>query len=83
MKAFCSFLLFVFLIYSCKLKDEPNFPDIRIPERPVNMGDINSEYDDFNSDIPWAGIASPLVFSSNRSSKGQNFDFVYKLLDVY
>ena len=83
MKRLIVILLSALLVYACIPKEEPNFPDIRIPETPVNMEDINSEYDDYNSNIPWAGITSPLCFSSDRNSKGKDFDIVYKLLDVY
>ena len=53
------------------------------PETPVNMGSLNSEYDDYNSSSPVLGDTSPLCFSSNRNSKGKNYDIVYKLLDVF
>jgi hypothetical protein len=53
------------------------------PETPVNMGDINSEYDDYNSTSPILGRTGPFCFSSNRNSKGKDFDIIYKLLDVF
>lgn len=83
MKCLYVILISTLLVYSCTPKEEPYFPDIRIPETPVNMEDINSEYDDYNSNIPWAGFTSPLCFSSNRDSKGKDFNIIYKLLDVY
>jgi hypothetical protein len=46
------------------------------------LGDINSEYDDYNSTSPIIGYAFPLCFSSNRNSNGSNFDIIYKFLDV-
>lgn len=52
------------------------------PETPVNMEDINSEFDDYNSASPILGGTAPLCFSSNRKSAGKDFDIVYKLLDV-
>lgn len=52
------------------------------PATPVNMGEINSAYDDYNSSSPILGDMSPLVFSSNRLSNGKNFNLIYKLLDV-
>jgi hypothetical protein len=52
------------------------------PEMPVNMGAINSEYDDYNSDISVLGGSIPLCFSSNRNSHGIDFDIVYKFIDV-
>lgn len=63
------------------------FPDYKIdigtfPETPVNMGDINSVFDDYNSTSPILGDTGPLCFSSNRNSNGKDFDIIYKLLDV-
>lgn len=52
------------------------------PDSPVNMGSINSEYDDYNSFSPVLGNTSPLCFSSKRNSQGKDFDIIYKLLDV-
>ena len=52
------------------------------PEKPVNMENINSEFDDYNSTAPTLGKTGPLCFSSNRESYGKDFDIVYMLLDV-
>lgn len=51
-------------------------------ETPINLGEINSVYDDYNSASPYHGGTSPLCFSTNRASIGENFDIIYKLLDV-
>ncbi|MFZ2340294.1 MAG: hypothetical protein WAW07_11310 [Bacteroidales bacterium] len=47
------------------------------------MGAINTEFDDYNSDIHVLGGTFPLRFSSNRNSDGGNYDIVYKLTDVW
>jgi hypothetical protein len=52
------------------------------PDTPVNMWDINSTLDDYNSTSPTLGGTVPLCFSSNRNSEGGNYDIIYKLLDV-
>jgi hypothetical protein len=52
------------------------------PDFPVNMGNINSEFDDYNSSSPTLGGTSPFCFSTNRNSQGKNFDVIYKLLDI-
>ena len=53
------------------LKSEHGFPD-----KPVNLVMFNSKYDDYNSDIaPGEYDMYPLIFSSNRNSKGRNYDF--------
>lgn len=52
------------------------------PLTPVNLGDINSPYDDYNSTSPWVGGSFPLLFSSNRQSGGKEFDFIFKMLEI-
>ena len=56
---------------------------LTFPDSPVNMVDINSVFDDYNSTTSIYGPTFPLCFSSNRNSSGRNFDIIYKLLDVY
>lgn len=42
-------LLFVFALVAC----DPKYKNTgTIPETPVNLTDINSEHDDYNSDFP-------------------------------
>lgn len=53
------------------------------PTSPVNLNDFNTEFDDYNSDIPVFGETFPFCFSSNRNSKGADFDIVYKQMSVY
>ena len=55
---------------------------VTIPDTPVNLGEINSPFDDYNSASAVVGETFPLCFSSNRNSAGSNFDIVYKLIDV-
>ena len=51
-------------------------------DTPVNLENINSAYDDYNSNLNIEQNTWNLCFSSKRNSAGQNFDFVYKLLDT-
>lgn len=53
------------------------------PTSPVNLGEFNTEFDDYNSDIPVFGGTFPFCFSSNRNSNGTDFDIVYKLMSVF
>jgi hypothetical protein len=71
------------VLNSCPLEDGYKYRIGTFPETPVNMGDINSEYDDYNSTSPELGGTAPLCFSSNRNSNHKDFDIIYKLLDVY
>ncbi len=53
-----------------------------LPEIPVNLQDFNSEYDDYNSTAPSLGYLIPFCFSTNRKSKGENFDVIYEPMNV-
>ena len=75
-----SFLLLA--LASCDIIERNKYNTGKFPEEPVNMGSSNSEYDDYNSASPSFGYYFPLCFSSNRNSKGVNFDIVYKFLKV-
>jgi hypothetical protein len=52
------------------------------PTSPVNLEEFNTEFDDYNSDIPVFLDVFPFCFSSNRNSHGGNYDIVYKLMSV-
>ncbi len=52
------------------------------PTSPVNLEEFNTEFDDYNSDIPIFWDTFPFCFSSNRNSNGANYDIVYKLMAV-
>jgi hypothetical protein len=91
MKTICLFkklvftLITSFLIFSCDLLNL-NFGNKysigHFPTIPVNLKDFNTEFDDYNSDIPIFGETFPFCFSSNRNSNGADFDIVYKLMSV-
>ena len=79
------YIFFIFVVIALFLKScypKYNYDVGTFPDTPVNMGNINSVYDDYNSSSPTIGRAGPLCFSSNRSSNGKNFNIIYKLLDV-
>jgi hypothetical protein len=48
-----------------------------ITDIPINIYQVNSEYDDYNSYVgnSWS-TCDKLIFSTNRFSKGQNFDLI-------
>lgn len=81
------FLIFVsLLIYSCDpTNSNPGYKYSvgHFPSSPINLSEFNTEFDDYNSDIPVFGETFPFCFSSNRNSKGSDFDIVYKLMSVY
>jgi hypothetical protein len=53
-----------------------------VGKTPVNLVELNTEYDDFNSDLPYSGGRQHIYFSSNRNSSGNNFDIIYKYFDI-
>lgn len=75
-----SFSLLLFLIFfpGCSKKsDNPvKFPSGIFPDTVINMGRINSPYDDYNLALYMLTGTSPVVFSSNRNSAGGQFDLV-------
>jgi hypothetical protein len=76
--------ILILLILCVSLSSCPENHNIGVfPSKPVNMIDINSEFDDYNSLSPEYGGTSPLCFSSNRNSYGHDFDLIYVLLDVF
>ncbi len=54
----------------------------QFPEEPVNLGEINSPYDDINSDIPFISHQVPLVFSTNRANpQTRDFNLTVSFID--
>jgi hypothetical protein len=53
-----------------------------LPELPVNLEEFNTIYDDYNSTAPSLGDVIPFCFSTNRNSKGNEFDVIYQPMNV-
>jgi len=66
---------------SC-LPEGYNYERGSLPDTPVNLADFNTEYDDYNSTAPSLGRLIPFCFSSNRNSHGNNFDVIYRPMNV-
>jgi hypothetical protein len=63
---------------SCNKTENPiKFPRGTFPDSLIILSDINSVYDDYNSDINVLAAGSSLIFSSNRGSSGGQYDLVY------
>ena len=79
-----AFLGLAFLFSGCPIfNNDYDFEYHTIVEKtPVNLEDLNTEYDDYNSDLPYDGGRQYIYFSSNRNSSGGNFDIVHKYFDV-
>jgi hypothetical protein len=76
---FCTLFLLSIVFSACP-RYGYKYSTTSIPDSPVNFEDINSEYDDYNVSAPFIRDVFPLVFSSNRLSKGGQMDFVFKLM---
>ena len=76
-------LAFIFLLslFSC-YPHGYEYNQGSLPDTPVNLEDFNSEYDDYNSTAPTLGWLIPFCFSTNRNSTGNNFDIIYRPMDV-
>lgn len=56
--------------------DNYNFEyDMPVGETPANLPKLNTEYDDYNSDLPYDARGLTLTYSTNRASTGGQFDF--------
>lgn len=63
------------ILFSCKKDDNPvKFTDGTFPDTLINLGGLNSTYDDYNADPYSLYGSTALVFSSNRKSSGSQFD---------
>ena len=67
------------LFSSC---EEIKYPKGHYPDNVTNFAEVNSEYDDYNSNLKevWGGFH--LYFSSNRHSNGNNFDIIAYDVDI-
>jgi len=79
-------LLSVFIIsFTGCIPIDPDYNfeyDTIITENPVNLLKLNTEYDDYNSNLPYPGARSEIYYSTNRNSAGGNFDIIYKTFDI-
>ena len=58
-------------------KDNPvKYTQGTFPDSVYNLTGLNTQYDDYNSNILVLGNFTPIIFSSNRNSTGGQFDLV-------
>jgi hypothetical protein len=70
--------IFIAALSSCNKTENPiKFPKGTFPDSLIILSEINSVYDDYNSDINVLAAGSSLIFSSNRGSSGGQYDLVY------
>jgi hypothetical protein len=71
--------LILILLFAC---DKDRYTAGTFPDKPVNLTDFNTEFDDYNSDIPTLGETFPFCFSSTRNSHGADYDIVCKIMTI-
>jgi hypothetical protein len=70
-------ILFFFSLSGCKKSGNPvKFAQGTFPDSVYNLTGLNSQYDDYNSDIYVLSNFTPIIFSSNRNSSGGQFDLI-------
>jgi hypothetical protein len=77
--------LIITLILSGCVPVDPDYKfeyEIIITDTPTNLENLNTAYDDYNSNLPYPGARSELYFSSNRNSGGDNYDIIFKNIDM-
>lgn len=65
-----------FLLWGCPINYGYKYPDGTIPTTPVNLENVNSEYDDINMTAPQLWEYNLIIFSSNRGTQGGTYDLV-------
>jgi hypothetical protein len=74
----CLITLLIIALTSCHKTENPiKFPKGTFPDSLIKLSEINSQYDDYNSDINVLTAGSPFIFSSNRGSSGGQYDLIY------
>jgi hypothetical protein len=62
------------LFTGCPGNSSYKYHDAYFPEKPMNITEVNSEYDDYNSILPETHFGKRLVFSSNRKFDPEDYD---------
>jgi hypothetical protein len=84
MKESISTLIICLILVCCTpLTPDYNFEyEIIIADTATNLQSLNSENDDYNSNLPDPAARSEIYFSSNRNSAGDNYDIICKAIDI-
>lgn len=89
MKTTCRILLIIlfFGFFACKKDDNErekvNYEIGWFPVSPKNIEDLNTQYDDYNSDINATGDNIDFYYSTNKDSKGDNFDISSRVIGAW
>lgn len=77
-----SFLLMAVFLTACPIINGYKYNQGSLPENPVNLEAFNTEYDDYNSTAPSLGRLVPFCYSTNRHSRGGEFNILYEPMKV-
>jgi len=80
MKKIVPILMITLILFGC-----PDYEfeyETIIIDTPTNLEKLNTEYDDYNSDLPYFSGGHQIYFSSNRNSSGGNFDIIVKAIEM-
>jgi hypothetical protein len=73
----------LFSLFGCDRDDDDNVVwDIVVTDEATNLVDLNSEYDDYNSDLGYPHTISEIFFSSKRTGSHDNYDVVEANLQI-
>lgn len=76
-------LTFLFACSEEELSDIPIDPETGwFPETPVNITDLNTRFDEYNTNITGSGMNIHMYYSSNFEKKGANFDIQGAILTI-
>jgi len=74
-------ILFITFLSGCKKEKTYKYSVGTFPDSVYVLSDINSPYDDYNTDLDYLGTKVIVVFSSNRTTSGGKFDYVTGAID--
>lgn len=74
--------LLIAILAGCPFSSHYKYNEAWLPEDPAPIIDFNSVYNDMNATAPFFGTYFPLAFSSDRSSKGDNYDIISKTFEI-
>jgi len=73
---FCLITLYLSFSTGCKKESYIKYSKGIFPDSVIDLINLNSEYDDYNTALFSIEGVCPVIFSSNRGSKGAQFDLV-------
>lgn len=84
MKQAATILIITLILFGC-FPIDPDYEfeyETIITDTPTNLEKLNTTNDDYNSDLPYPAARSEIYFSSNRNSGGDNYDIIFKDIDI-